>query len=328
MGTKILTSSSQGFEIECKEIHDSWGRVNQLVRSLATRSKLERQQIRETYKAMYGEDITSFLERMCISAGHRKEAKIGSKVFAALSLWMIHPHERDAIVAMEALEQGDTNYRALVEIFVGRKSSHIMLMKQAYLARFRRQLGQDIINLEPPNPYQKILVALSASHKAHQADVSQHIAKCDAKRLHEAGEGSSGANEEAVVLEILSKRSIPQMKLTFSSYKHIYGDEYTAKLKKENSCEFEDSLKTVITCMCNPPKYYAKALYASIRGTTTDRGALARVMMSRAEIDMDEIQDFFKKKFGMELRDAISEAIPSGDYRDFLVALATKRIAS
>lgn len=71
-----------------------------------------------------------------------------------------------------------------------------------------------------------------------------------------------------------------------------------------------------------------QALYASIRGTTTDRGALARVMMSRAEIDMDEIQDFFKKKFGMELRDAISEAIPSGDYRDFLVALATKRIAS
>ncbi|KAF2306907.1 hypothetical protein GH714_022452 [Hevea brasiliensis] len=328
MGTKILTSSSQGFEIECKEIHDSWGRVNQLVRSLATKSKIERQQIRETYKAMYGEDITSFLERMCISSDQRNEAKIGSKVFAALSLWMVHPHERDAIVAKEALEQGDTNYRALVEIFVGRKSSHIMLIKQAYQSRFRRQLDQDIINLEPPHPLQKILVALAASHKAHQADVSQHIAKCDAKRLHEAGEGCSGASEEAVVLEILSKRSIPQMKLTLSSYKHIYGHEYTTKLKKGNSREFEDSLKTVIKCMCNPPNYYAKALYASIRGTTADRGALTRVMMSRADVDMDEIQGMFKKKYEMELRDAICESIPSGDYREFLVALATKTTAS
>lgn len=69
-------------------------------------------------------------------------------------------------------------------------------------------------------------MALVASHKAHQADISQHIAKLDARRLYETGEGSSGPIE-AVVLEILSKRSIPQLKLTFSCYKHIYGHEYT-----------------------------------------------------------------------------------------------------
>lgn len=197
MGTKILTSSSQGFEIECKEIHDSWGRVNQLVRSLATRSKLERQQIRETYKAMYGEDITSFLERMCISAGHRKEAKIGSKVFAALSLWMIHPHERDAIVAMEALEQGDTNYRALVEIFVGRKSSHIMLTKQAYLARFRRQLDQDIINLEPPNPYQKVISQFSSVFKS--TDLAFYVLLLVQMIVYIRTDGSGFADSRSII---------------------------------------------------------------------------------------------------------------------------------
>jgi hypothetical protein len=69
-------------------------------------------------------------------------------------------------------------------------------------------------------------VALATSHKAHHADVSQHIAKCDARRLYETGEGGSGATE-AVVLETLSKRSIQQLKLTLSSYKHIYGHDYT-----------------------------------------------------------------------------------------------------
>lgn len=67
-----------------------------------------------------------------------------------------------------------------------------------------------------------------ASHKAHHADVSRHIAKCDAMRLYDEGAvGKSGRVDEAVVLEILSKRSIPQLKLTFSCYKHIYGHDYT-----------------------------------------------------------------------------------------------------
>lgn len=73
----------------------------------------------------------------------------------------------------------------------------------------------------------QIIVALAASHKAHQADVNHHISKCDARRLYETGEGSLGTVIEAVVLEILSKRSIPQLKLTFFSYKHIYGHDYT-----------------------------------------------------------------------------------------------------
>lgn len=316
MGTKILTSSSHGFENECKEIHDSWGRLNHLVRSMAGWSKLEKQQIRKTYRAMYGEDMAALLQKM--------QSQNGSKVCAALYRWMVDTHERDAIVAREAFGQGDVNYRALVEIFVGRKSSHVALIKQAYYARFRRHLDQEIINLEPPHPYQKIILALATSHKAHQEDVSQHIAKCDARRLYEAGEGSSqGAIEEAVVLEILSKRSIPQMKLTLSSYKHIYGHEYTKSLKNAKYMEFEDALKVVMKCMCTPPTYYAKVLYAGIKGTTSDNGALARVMISRAEVDLYEIQRVFKRRYGMELKDAICESIPSGDYRDFLTAIAS-----
>lgn len=68
-------------------------------------------------------------------------------------------------------------------------------------------------------------------------------------------------------------------------------------------------------------------LYASIKGSMTDKGALARVMVNRAEVDMDEIQREFKRQHGIELRDALcdSDKIPSGDYRDFLVALTASK---
>ncbi|KAF3441168.1 hypothetical protein FNV43_RR15080 [Rhamnella rubrinervis] len=331
MAMKMLTMSrNSGFENECKEIHDSWGRLSQLVRALVTRTRLERQQIRETYKALYGEDLVNRLQKEAemSSSNNRNEAFVVSpKLCAALSMFMLEPHERDAVVAREALQQSDqTNYKALVEIFVGRKSSQIFVTKQAYQTRYRRKLDQDIANIEPPNSYQKILIALVASHKAHHADVSHHIAKSDAKRLYETGEGSyiSGVIEEAVVLEILSKRSIPQMKLTISSYKHIYGHDYTKSLKKGNSGEFENALKRLVKCIHNPPNYYAKTLHGSMKGTTTDKGGLLRLLVSRAEVEMDEIRKAYKNKYGIELRDAICESIPSGDYRDFLVALATK----
>lgn len=52
---------------------------------------------------------------------------------------------------------------------------------------------------------------------------------------------------------------------------------------------------------------------------------MARTLVSRVEIDIDEIRRVFKEKYGKELADAICEGFPSGDYyRDFLVALATR----
>lgn len=47
-------------------------------------------------------------------------------------------------------------------------------------------------------------------------------------------------------------------------------------------------------------------------------------MVSRAEVDMEDIQVAFDKKYGVDLKTAICESIPQGDYREFLVTLATK----
>ncbi|KAL2553895.1 Annexin D8 [Forsythia ovata] len=301
----------------CKEIHEALGDINFLIQDLASLSQTECRKIRETYMKIYGEDLVQILGNTAMASQE------SSRTCAALSTLMLNPHERDAVVAREALDE-PINYKALIEIFTCRKSSHVILILQAYQARFRRQLDQDIAKIEPPNPYQKIMMALSASHKAHSTDISQHIAKCDARRLHQTGEGKSGAIDEAVVIEIFSKRSIAQLKLTFFTYNHIYGHTYTSFLKNEDFGEFEDAVRMVAKFICNPAKQYAKTLYRCLKSTTTDKGALVRVMVSRAEVDMDEIYRIFKKNYGIELKSAIYESVPAGNHRDFLVALTTK----
>ncbi|KAI4348469.1 hypothetical protein L6164_009192 [Bauhinia variegata] len=317
MATNVLTTNNHNLELDCKKIHDSLGSLSQFIPSLACLTQLQRQELRETYNGIYGEDLINRLQRY--------EAGVSFMKASALSLWMLDPHERDAVLAREVLEQDEPNFEVLLEIFLGRKSSHILLIKQAYQRRFRRVLDQDIVNLDPPYSFQKILLALAASHKAHQIDVSQHISKLDARRLYETGEGSpAGAIEEAVVLEILSKRSIPQLKLTFLSYKHIYGHDYTQSLERGNFGEFEKALKLVVKFICNPANYYAKALFGSMKGGRSSEETLARVLVSRAEVDMDEIKRVFKEKYGKELPHVMRESISSGDYKDFLLALATK----
>ncbi|KAK1287473.1 hypothetical protein QJS10_CPB19g01956 [Acorus calamus] len=70
---------------------------------------------------------------------------------------------------------------------------------------------------------------------------------------------------------------------------------------------FEDSVRVVIKCMSDPPKYFSK------RWT----------WLRFAQV--------FQKKCGLKLEDAshaIHEAIPDEDYRDFLVASATTDTAS
>lgn len=152
MATKIHNMSIDiGIENDCRDIHDSWDqRGNRLVRVLAHRNPIERQQMRKIYKEAYGEEL---VERL-VTIGIENESK--EPVFQALSLWMLDPYERDAVIAREALESGETNYKALIEIFVGRKSSQIFLMKQTYQARYKKQLDQDIINIDPPHSYQKV----------------------------------------------------------------------------------------------------------------------------------------------------------------------------
>ncbi|RWW84356.1 hypothetical protein BHE74_00007043 [Ensete ventricosum] len=192
----------------------------------------------------------------------------------------------------------------------------------------------------------QLLLALAASQKSHHTDVSQHIAKCDAKRLYEARHCSTGGTDESVVLEIFSKRSIPQLRLALFSYKQIYGHDYTKALKKDTSGEFEEALRIAIKCVHNPAQYYSRVgasllgllidisahislsidvlqmVNKSIKMGGSDARVLTRVMLGSTDAGMKEVRSAFEKMYGRKMQDAICDSLPDGDYRDFIVALS------
>ena len=69
-------------------------------------------------------------------------------------------------------------------------------------------------------------------------------------------------------------------------------------------------------------------LQRSLAGGESKKRSLIRIMVSRAEVDMGDIQREFRVKYGVELKDAICKSIPPGDYRDFLLALSNNNAFS
>lgn len=306
--------ATAGFENECREIHDARDQPRRLSLLLAHRIPSERQQIKATYRATFGEDLVGRLHK--ILTGNQD-----NELCNLLYLWMLDPAERDAIMALDAIESGATDYRALVEIFTRRKQNQLFFTKQAYLVMFKRKLEQDMVT-EPSHPFQRLLVALATSHKSHHDELSPHIAKCDARRLYDAKNGGMGSVDEAAILEMFSKRSIPQLRLAFCSYKHIYGHDYTKALKKNGFGEFEESLRVVVKCIYSPSKYYSKLLQRSMQYPATNKMLVTRAMLGSDDVGMDEIKLVFKSSFGRNLADFIHESLPQSDYSDFLVAAA------
>ncbi|CAL5064082.1 unnamed protein product [Urochloa decumbens] len=320
--------ASAGFEGACREIRGARGHPGRLGLLLATRSPAERQQIRAAYRASFGEDLAAALQGTLVAGAAGQDDELCKLLY----LWALDPAERDAVVAREAVEGGATvaGYRALVEVFTRRKQDQLFFTKRAYHARFRRNLDQDMVT-EPSHPFQRLLVALAASRKSHHDEPSQHIAKCDARRLHDTKNGGGGAGsvvDEAVILEMFSKRSIPQLRMAFCSYKHIYGHDYTKALKTNGSGEFEEALRAVVKCIYSPSKYYSKLLQRSMQCAATDKRLVARALLGSDDVGMDEIRSAFKSCYGRNLADFIHESLPQSDYRDFLVAVARGSAAS
>ncbi|URE43716.1 ANX [Musa troglodytarum] len=309
-----VSSSCMTCKNVCQEIHAAWDQLDLVARALAHRTLAERRQIKEMYRAMFGEDFVEHLRRT-------RMANSKNEMCNTLYLWMLEPHERDAVLANDAIERRATDYKALIEIYSRQKLSQLFFTKHAYLAKFKRHMDQDMIS-EPSNSYQKLLLALAASQSSHHTDVSQHIANCDAKRLYEARHCSTGGTDESVVLEIFSKRSIPQLRLALFSYKQIYGHDYTKALKKDKSGEFEEALRIAIKCVHNPAQYYSRMVNKSIKMGDADARVLTRVILGSTDAGMKEVRSAFEKMHGRKMQDAICESLPDGDYRDFILALS------
>lgn len=310
MASLIVPDSIPSVAQDIEQLHKAfsgWGTNEDLIISiLAHRNAEQRKHIRQAYAEAYGEDLL-----------HSLEKELSSDFERILLLWTLEPAERDAVLLNESTKRWTSSSQVILEIACTRSSHALLSAKQAYHARFKKSLEEDVASLITGD-FRKLLVPLVSTYRYEGPEVSTTLAKREAKILHEHISAKEYNHDE--IIRILTTRSKTQLFATFNHYNNEFGNAITKDLKADADDDFLKTLRSVIKCLVTPEKYFEKVLRLAINKTGTDEWALTRVVATRVEVDMNVIKEEYYRRNTVQLDHAI-KADTSGDYENMLVAL-------
>ncbi|XP_047330089.1 annexin D5-like [Impatiens glandulifera] len=281
--------------------------VKAVINILAHRDATQRSYIRHEYNTMYSEGLDK-----------RLASELTGDVEKAVLLWMHDPATRDATILRRALHGDVVNVKTATEVICSRTPSQLVQIKQLYHSISKTYLEHDI-EYQCSGDIQKLLLKYLVTQRYEGPEIDRNMVEHDAKALYKAGEKRLGT-DEMTFIKVFSERSRAHLAGVETAYKSMYGHSLQKVVKKETSGNFEFGLLTILRCADNPGIYFAKLLHKAMKGMGTNDSTLIRIVVSRAEIDMQYIKGEYQKKYGKSLKDAVRSET-SGNYREFLLAL-------
>ncbi|RLN03868.1 annexin D5-like [Panicum miliaceum] len=275
---------------------------------LAHRDATQRALIQQEYRAVFNQDLARRIASEL--SGHHKRAML---------LWILDPPARDATILKQALTGDITDLRAATEIICSRTPSQLHILRQTYRARFGCHVEHDVTE-RTSGDHQRLLLAYLAVPRCEGAAAADPAAAAlDARDLYRAGERRLGTDERAFI-RVFSERGWAHLAAVARAYRHMYDQPLEAAVKSETSGSFGFGLLTILRCADSPARYFAKVLHKAMKGLGTSDSALIRVVVTRAEIDMQYIKAEYHRMYKRSLADAIHSET-SGNYRTFLLSL-------
>ncbi|MGH0168768.1 UNVERIFIED_CONTAM: hypothetical protein FKN15_055754 [Acipenser sinensis] len=183
---------------------------------------------------------------------------------------------------------------------------------------YGRDLEADIVS-DTSGHFKKMLVVLLQGTREEDDVVSEDLVEQDAQDLFDAGEVQWGT-DEAKFITILGNRSVTHLQMVFDKYEKIANKEIEDSIRGELSGDFEKLMLAVVQCIRSVPMYFAKRLFKAMKGLGTADNTLIRIMVSRAEIDMLDIREFFRLSYEKSLYNMIKDDT-SGEYKRSLLKL-------
>ncbi|XP_060098915.1 annexin A13 [Heteronotia binoei] len=278
-----------------------------IIELLSTRSSDQRLQMKQKYKTMYGKDLEEVL----------KGELSGNFEKTALAL-LDRPCEYNARELRKAMKGAGTDESVLIEVLCTLVNQQIIAMKDAYKRIFDRNLESDVQS-ETSGSLRKILLSVLKANREEGLEINDSLAQKDAKDLYEAGEGRWGTDESAFS-QVLAQRNYMQLRATFEAYKRLTGKDIEDAIKSETSGDLEKVYLTLVRCTKDCQEYFATRLYDAMKGAGTDEETLIRILVTRAEIDLQTIKEKFQNKYHKSLAAAI-QSDTSGDFKKLLIAL-------
>ena len=261
---------------------------NAIIKLLANRNNLMRQQLRNYYNQKFNRDLVADLK-----------ADLDGKF-------------ETAIVALF----DDT----CIEIICTRPNWYLKNIMTAYTNLTGGDLIKDLKSeVKLMGNTGTLLCDLLQCQRSENPTPNKEIIEKYADDLIKGGIQRLGTDEK-LFMDILTKTSTPELQLLIDTYQKKAGESLLVSIDKEFSGDVKKTLKTIIYANTTPSEYFASRVNEAITSAGQKDELLMRILITRDEVDMPKIKECYKKLYGKDMVESVKEAT-LGDYKNLLVEL-------
>ena len=280
-----------------------------LIKICANRTNAQRQQIKQAYKSTYGRDLISDLK-----------SELRGKFEDAMVALFTEPIEYDADQLREAMKGAGTNEDTLIEIIASRTPQQLAAIKAKFKEKYKRDLETDV-KKETHGTLQHLLISLLQGSRSMNTQVNQAQMAAVAQEIYKAGEAKLGT-DESVFNKYFCSLSPYELAAMAQQYHKLTGHTILQAIDKEFHGDSKKALRTIVYATLSPSEYFATRVNDAIKGWGTKDHLLIRILITRDEIDMPQIKQYYKQLYGKDMVEAIKNDI-SGDYQKLMIELCS-----
>ena len=280
-----------------------------LIKIVANRTNAQRQQIKLQYKAMFGRDLVADLK-----------SDLHGKFEDAMVALFSEPIVYDCEELRKAMKGLGTNEDTLIEIIASRPAPVLQQIKAKFKEIYNRDLEKDVKS-ETSGTLRHLLIALLQCNRSTNPVADPAMCAKVAKEIYDAGEAKLGT-DESVFNKYFCTLSPQELARVSQEYHKLTGHTILEAIKKEFSGNSKKALHTIVYATLSPSEYFATRVQDAIKGWGTKDHLLIRILITRDEIDMPAIKQYYKQLYGKDMVQAVKDDI-SGDYQKLMVELCS-----
>lgn len=275
-------------------------------------SNYERQIIADEYKIKYKKTVFDEINSLISD----KDTKY------IVTLMFYNYYELDARILHKAFKEGKRDEKAIVEIFASRPHWYLQIVDEEYKKIYGISLKDDLLKEKKCDFITFLLCILSTPRSKTNSIKNQKQAADAAQEIIKKGLKKYGTDVE-LFKGLFMKRSREDLIMISREFKSMEKKKRNLYDAVDDACPkaTRELLKAIIFAVVIPSHYFAYLLKKSIVGLGTDEETLSRVLVTRHEIDMDFIRNYYKLETKNELIDDI-KGDTSGSYQKICIKLA------
>lgn len=282
---------------------------NAIIKLLANRNNVMRQQLRNYYNKKFNRDLVSDLK-----------AELDGKFEAAIVALLDDPFIYDAKSLHKAMKGVGTDTDACIEIICTRPNWYLKNIMTAYTNLTGGDLIKDLKSeVKLMGNTGTLLCTLLQCQRSENPTPNKETIEKYADDLIKGGIQKLGTDEK-LFMDVLTKTSTPELQLLIDTYQKKAGESLLVSIDKEFTGDVKKTLKTIIYANTTPSEYFAQRVNEAITSGGQKDELLMRILITRDEVDMPKIKECYKTLYGKDMVESVKEAT-LGDYKNLLVEL-------